>query len=74
MRRFDHIRIYGVLDSREQDSVIETLKRTHEHLKTRPKLVDLYEKENWKTWSSPATGYRGGERGPETPVRTVAIR
>jgi hypothetical protein len=74
MRRFDHIRIYGVVDNTEQNSVIETLKRTHEHLKTRPILVDFYEKENWKTWSSPATGNSGGERGPETPVRTVAIR
>ena len=74
MRRFDHIRTYGVVGNREQDSVVEILTRTHERLKTRPMVVEFYGKENWKTWSSPATGNSGGDRGPETPVRTVEIR
>ena len=74
LRRIDHIRIYGVVDRREQDSVMETLGRTHEHLRTRrPMVVDFYEKENWKTWNSPS-GNRGGERGPETSLRTNTIK
>ncbi len=74
MRRFDHIRIYSVVDKNEQESIIQTLKRTREQLKTRHMLVEFYEKENWKTWSDPATGNRGGERGPETPMRKTVIK
>jgi hypothetical protein len=72
MRRFDHIRIYGVIDNSEQESIIQTIKKAREQLKTKPIVVDFYEKENWKTWSD-STGRSGGERGPEAPIRKGVV-
>lgn len=74
LKRFDHVRIYGVTDKGQQDSIVRSLERSREQSKTRQLVADFYEKENWKTWSDPTTGRRGGERGPETPIRKVVIK
>lgn len=73
-RTFDHARIYGVIDRRQQDLVVASLRRARQQLKTSPIAAEFYEKENWKTWSDPATGRSGGDRGPETPIRRVVIK
>jgi len=74
LKRFDHVRIYGVTDRGQQDSIIRSLERPTGQSKARQLVVDFYEKENWKTWSDPATDNRGGERGPETPMRETVIK
>jgi hypothetical protein len=71
--RFDDIKIYGVTDQSRQDAIIETLKRYRQHTHTRTLLVHFYEKENWQTWSNPSTGLRGGNRGPEVPIRVISV-
>jgi hypothetical protein len=73
LRPFDHVKVYGVIDRSQQDLVVANLKRARQQLKTRLIIADFYEKENWKTWSDPATGRSGGERGPETPTRRIVI-
>jgi hypothetical protein len=74
LKRFDHVRIYGVTDKGQQDSIVRSLERSREQSKTRRLVADFDEKENWRTWSDPTTGSRGGERGPETPIRKVVIK
>jgi len=74
LKRFDHVRIYGVTDKGQQDSIVRSLQRSREQSKTRQLVADFYDKENWKTWSDPTTGRRGGERGPETPIRKVVSK
>jgi hypothetical protein len=73
-RPFDHVRIYRVVDRTEQDTVTDSLVHARQRLRTKPIIVDFYEKENWTTWSDPATGRSGGERGPETPIRQLIIK
>ncbi len=74
LKPFEHISIYGVTDKEQQDSILRTLEHFRPQSKARRMVVDFYEKENWKTWSNPATGNRGGEGGPETPIRTIVIK
>ncbi len=74
LKRFDHVRIYGVTDKNQQDSILEALGHGKTQSKPREMTVDFYEKENWKTWSDPGTGRRGGDRGPESPIRQVFIK
>ena len=74
LRPVDHVQIYGVIDERQQDLVIAGLKRARQQLKTRTIVADFYQKENWRTWSDPATGRSGGTRGPETPIRRIVIK
>jgi hypothetical protein len=74
LTRFDHVRIYGVTDKNQQDSILEALGHKQTQSKLRKITVDFYEKENWKTWSDPGTGRRGGERGLEAPIRQVFIK
>jgi hypothetical protein len=71
-KRFAHLRIYGVTDKSQQDSILETLEARQPH--SREVTVAFYEKENWKTWSDSGTGKRGGEREPEIPIREASIR
>ena len=73
LMRYNRISVYGVLDRGQQDAVVQTLKQAHEQLKTRRMVVEFYEKENWKTWTDPATGNELGHRGPETPLRTITV-
>jgi hypothetical protein len=73
LQRFDDLKIYGVTDHDRQDAVIETLKRYRHQAHTKPLRVQFYEKENWQTWSNPATGVHGGRRGPEIPLRVVSL-
>jgi hypothetical protein len=72
LNRFDHLRIYGVTDKSQQDSILETLEPRP--AQSREITVDFYDKENWKTWSDSGTGRRGGDRGLEIPIREVFIR
>jgi hypothetical protein len=74
LRRFDHLRIYGVTDKSQQDLIIRSLEHSSGQLKARQLVVEFYDRENWKTWSSPARGIRGGERGPESSIRKAVIR
>jgi hypothetical protein len=74
LKRFDHVRIYGVINKSQQDSMLEALEHGQMQSKHREMTVDFYEKENWKTWSDPGTGRRGGDRGPEVPIRQVFIK
>lgn len=74
LKRFDHVRIYGVTDKDGQDSITRTLERSRERSKAREVVIEFYEKENWRTWSDPATGRKGGERGAETPIRETLIK
>jgi hypothetical protein len=73
LRSYDHIFIYSVLDGREQDSILADVQRAGGPPHARPILLQFFEKENWKTWSDPATGRSGGSRGPETPLRSIWI-
>jgi hypothetical protein len=74
LKRFDHVRIYGVINKSQQDSMLEALEHGQMQSKHRELTVDFYEKENWTTWSDPGSGRRGGDRGPETPIRQVFIK
>ena len=73
LQSYDHIFIYSVLDGREQDSILADVQRARGSPHPRPILVQFFQKENWKTWSDPATGRSGGSRGPETPLRSIWI-
>jgi hypothetical protein len=72
-RRFNRFRIYGVVDKSQQESIVQAIMKARQHRGTKPAVVDFYDKENWRTWSEPASGSSGGERGPETPIRETAI-
>lgn len=72
-RRFDHVRVYGVIDAGKQDSIFQILQKARQQGKIKPVLLEFYDKENWKTWSHPATGTSGGDRGPETVIRKMRI-
>jgi hypothetical protein len=74
LRPVDHVQSYGVIDEGHQDLVIASLKRARQQLTTRPIVAEFYQKENWRTWSDPATGRSGGTRGPETPIRRIVIK
>jgi hypothetical protein len=63
LKRFDHVRIYGVTDKGQQDSIVRSLERSREQSKARQLVADFDEKENWKTWSDPTTGRRGENVG-----------
>jgi hypothetical protein len=73
LTKFDRVNIYGVLDTNEQQVVIDRLKNAKRRLKTKPIQLEFFEKENWKTWSDPKTGRSGGDRGPETPIWQAVI-
>jgi hypothetical protein len=73
LRSYDSLFIYGVLDSAEQDAILSDLRNHHTRTPTHRMLVRFISKENWRTWSDPATGRSGGSRGPETPLRTEWI-
>jgi len=73
LRTYYSVYIYGVLDKREQDSVVGNL-RTYHRASHIPKiLVQFFEEENWKSWSDPKSGRSGGSRGPETPIAKAWI-
>jgi len=73
LRTYYSVYIYGVLDKREQDSVVGNL-RTYHRASHIPKiLVQFFEEENWKPWSDPKSGRSGGSRGPETPIAKAWI-
>jgi len=73
LMRYDKTYIYGVTDQSSQDSIIRTLQQFRRQSHSRKILVQFFENENWKTWSSPSTGRSGGERGPETAKRVAWI-
>jgi hypothetical protein len=68
LRTYYSVRIYGVLDQREQDAIVGDLQTTHRTANTQKILVEFFAKENWRTWSDPASGRSGGSRGPESPL------
>lgn len=69
LRPVEHIRIYGVVDPKEQDAVLNAVEKRPAKMNAGRIVVEFYERENWKTWTDASTGNRGGERGPETPIR-----
>jgi hypothetical protein len=71
---YDTLFIYGVTDKSEQDSIVKTLKDVRREPHIRDVFVRFFDRENWKTWSDPGSGRRGGERGQETPIREEWIR
>jgi hypothetical protein len=73
LRPVEHIRIYGVVDPKEQAAVLNAIEKVPAKINARRIVVEFYERENWKTWSDASTGNRGGERGPETPIRRSLI-
>jgi hypothetical protein len=73
LQSYDSVFIYGELDHGEQGSIVVDVRSAAGSSRTRPILVQFFEKENWKMWSDPATGRSGGSRGPETPIRKVWI-
>jgi hypothetical protein len=73
LRPVEHIRVYGVVDPRDQDALLVAVESMRMKTSYRKVVVEFYEKENWKTWTDTVTGNRGGERGPETPVRRAFI-
>jgi hypothetical protein len=68
LRSYYSLFIYGVLDKRQQDSIVADLQRFRRASRTQKILVRFFAKENWKTWSDPASGRTGGSRGPESPL------
>jgi len=74
LRPYDRVRVYRVVDDKEQDTVVAALLRAKQQLKTKSIVLEFYEKENWKTWLYPATGRSGGSRGAETPIRRDVIK
>jgi hypothetical protein len=74
LKRFDHVRIYGIIEKGQQDSIIQSLQGASAHRRSKQVVVEFYEKENWRTWSDTATGNKGGERGPETAIRMTVLR
>ena len=74
LRPYDRVRVYGVVNSSGQDTLIAAIVRAKQQLRTRPIVVDFYEKENWITWSDPKTGRSGGDRRAEMPIRRNVIK
>ena len=72
---YDVVIFYGITNRTEQDAVVLTVEdyRRESHI-NRNILLRFIDKENWKTWSDPSTGNKGGERGPESPTREVWIK
>jgi hypothetical protein len=73
LRSYYSVFIYGVLDKGQQDSIVADLQRFHRASRTQKILVRFFAKENWKTWSDPASGRSGGSRGPESALVRVWI-
>jgi hypothetical protein len=73
LRSYDSVFIYGVVHPAEQDSILANLRSYHAAAQTHRILVRFIAKENWRTWSDPATGRSGGSRGPEPPLRQAWI-
>jgi hypothetical protein len=73
LRSYDGIFIYGVLGKDEQRSIVEDLQAFYRTSHPHKIFVQFFEKENWRTWSDPATGRSGGSRGPESPILKLWI-
>jgi len=71
---YDTLFVYGVTDKSAQNSIVKTLVEMRQESHIRDVFVRFFDSENWKTWSDPNSGRRGGERGPETPIREAWIR
>ncbi len=75
LTRFDHVRVYGVVDRPNQEAIIAELRRVRRQSKTRAILVQFFEKENWRVTLNPAPGIiESGSRGPERSIREVYIK
>jgi hypothetical protein len=71
---YDNVFIYGVGTPATQRAIEAWLRAFHAAAGSRPILLQFFDKENWRTWSDPHSGRGGGNRGPETAIRTVWIR
>ena len=72
LMRYEKVYVYGVTNVGAQDTIVQTLgdfPGAHDG----KVLVEFFAKENWAAWSHPATGDKGGQRGTETPLRTIWI-
>lgn len=74
LKPYDRVSIYGISDGSQQEAAVAALGQAKQQLKTKPIIVEFYEKENWANWSGPKAGRSGGDRGPETPIRRVIIK
>jgi hypothetical protein len=73
LRSYYSVFIYGVFDKALQDSIISDLQGFHRSSHTQKILVRFFAKENWKTWSDPASGRSGESRGAESPLVRIWI-
>src|SRR5271156_6680456 len=60
---YEKVYVYGVLDAASQEAIVRTLQKFYRERNSEKVQVQFFEKENWKTWSDPATGRSGGRRG-----------
>jgi hypothetical protein len=74
LTHYKKVYVYGVTEPNAQDAIVQTLQRFDRDHKSGKLLVQFFAKENWTTWSDPATGGSGGRRGRETPLREVWIK
>jgi hypothetical protein len=74
LNSYNTVTLYGVTDRVEQNAIIDTLQSLRRQTHIRDILLRFIDKENWTTWSDPATGRSGGGRGPEQPTWEVWIR
>ena len=74
LTHYKKVYVYGVTQPNAQDAIVQTLEQFHRDQKSDRILVQFFDKENWVTWSDPATGRNGGRRGAETPLRTLWVK
>ncbi len=74
LKHYEKVYVYGVTDAGAQDAILTTLRDFNSVHHQGRILVAFFAKENWQTWSDPATGRSGGRRGPETPARSLWIK
>ena len=73
LTHYEKVYVYGVTEAAEQDAIVATVREFQSQHPARV-LVQFIDKENWQTWSDPATGRNGGKRGPEATTRAVWVR
>jgi hypothetical protein len=73
LKHYENVYVYGVTEATAQDAILATLREFRGGHRQGRIRVAFFARENWQTWSDPATGRSGGHRGPETPVRSLWI-
>jgi hypothetical protein len=73
LTHYKKVYVYGVTETAPQNSVAQTLQKVNGERRGGKILLQFFDKENWTTWSDPATGRNGGRRGRETPLQSIWI-